>query len=73
MEVEWRLSGGMELHVCGKRVEAGASTLRPRSRTPILRSPNRNWPSASEKWVQLTDLLVTISEKWVGPVRASLS
>lgn len=71
MEVEWRSSGGMELRVREKGWRRGQVPVRPRSRTPILRSPNRNWPSASEKWVQLTDFLVTISEEWVGPVRAS--
>lgn len=69
MEVKWRYG----ITCAGKGWRRGQVPVRPRSRTPILRSPNRNWPSASEKWVQLTDLLVTISEEWVGPVCASLS
>lgn len=59
-------------YVCGKRVEAGASYQYVLGQgLPSSDPPNRNWPSASEKWVQLTDLLDRY--EWVGPVRASLS
>lgn len=50
MEVKWRYG-----NTCAgkERVEAVASTRTSSVKNSILRSPNRNWPSAGEKWVQL--------------------